>query len=73
VEKESNQPLHESISPRELDVLRLLGDGFSNAEIAQKLFISAATVKVHTRSIYGKLNVNSRIQAVIQAQKSNLL
>ena len=73
IEKETSQPLPEPLSPREFDVLRLLGDGFSNAEIAQKLFISVATVKVHTRSIYGKLNVNNRTQAILQAQKLNLL
>ncbi|MEP6988570.1 MAG: response regulator transcription factor, partial [Chloroflexota bacterium] len=71
--EETNQTLVERISPREFDVLHLLGDGCSNAEIAQKLFISVATVKVHTRSIYGKLNVSNRTQAILQAQKLNLL
>ncbi len=70
---QSNQLLLEPISPREFDVLHLLGDGLSNAEIAQKLFISVATVKVHTRSIYGKLSVSNRTQAILQAQKFNLL
>jgi LuxR family maltose regulon positive regulatory protein len=71
--KETGQPLLEPLSPREFDVLRLLGAGLSNAEIAQKLFISVATVKVHTRSTYGKLNVSNRTQAILQAQKLNLL
>ncbi len=65
--------LIEPLSPREFDVLRLVGEGLSNAEIAQKLFISVATVKVHTRNIYGKLNVSNRTQAILQAQKLNLL
>jgi LuxR family maltose regulon positive regulatory protein len=71
--KETGQPLLESLSPREFDVIRLLGAGLSNAEIAQELYISVATVKVHTRNIYGKLNVSNRTQAIIQAQKLNLL
>jgi predicted ATPase/DNA-binding CsgD family transcriptional regulator len=67
------QPLIEPLSGRELEVLRLIADGLSNAEIAQKLFLSVGTVKVHTRSIYGKLDVNSRTQAVAEAQKLSLL
>jgi len=69
----TSQPLLEPLSPREYEVLGLLGAGCSNAEIAQKLVISVATVKVHTRSIYGKLNVSTRTQAILQAQKLLLL
>ncbi|CAN5857605.1 hypothetical protein BH10CHL1_BH10CHL1_31700 [soil metagenome] len=72
IRQATNQPLLEPLSPRELDVLHLLGAGLSNAQIAQKLFIAVATVKVHTRSIYGKLNVSNRTQAVVQAQQLNL-
>ncbi|GHO60558.1 LuxR C-terminal-related transcriptional regulator [Ktedonobacter robiniae] len=71
--KEMSQPLLEPLSPREFEVLHHLGTGCSNAEIAQKLFISVATVKVHTRRIYGKLTVSNRTQAIIQAKKLNLL
>jgi ATP/maltotriose-dependent transcriptional regulator MalT len=71
--QETSQPLFEPLSPREYEVLRLLGAGCSNAEIAQKLVISVATVKVHTRRIYGKLNVSTRMQAILQAQKRQLL
>jgi predicted ATPase/DNA-binding CsgD family transcriptional regulator len=65
--------LVEALSDRELEVLRLVADGMSNAEIAYKLSLSVGTVKVHTRNIYGKLGVSSRTQAVAEAQKLKLL
>ena len=61
------------LSVRELEVLSLLADGLSNTEIAQTLFLSVGTVKVHTRRIYSKLDVNNRTHAVIKAQHLNLL
>lgn len=67
------QPLSEPLSPREREVLQLLGQGLSNAEIAHKLVISTATVKVHARNIYGKLDVSNRAQAIVRAQKLHLL
>jgi len=71
--QDQSQPLAESLSGRELEVLRLIADGLSNGEIAQKLYLSIGTVKVHARNIYGKLGVSSRTQAIAQAQKLNLL
>jgi DNA-binding CsgD family transcriptional regulator/tetratricopeptide (TPR) repeat protein len=67
------QGLTEPLSTRELEVLTLIAQGLSNAEIAQELYLSVGTVKVHTRSIYSKLGVDSRTQAVAQAQALNLL
>ena len=69
----ASQNLIEPLSARELEVLRLVAEGLSNAEIAQKLVLSVATVKVHTRNIYGKLDVSSRTEAIAQAHKRNLL
>jgi LuxR family maltose regulon positive regulatory protein len=67
------QPLIEPLSERELEVLRLLADGLSNPEIAQKLYLSVGTVKVHLKHIYGKLDVSSRTQAAARAHELGLL
>jgi LuxR family transcriptional regulator, maltose regulon positive regulatory protein len=53
-----------SLSPREIEVLRLMAEGLSNKEIAQRLYISLRTVKYHATNIFTKLNVSSRTQAV---------
>jgi LuxR family maltose regulon positive regulatory protein len=65
--------LVEPLSARELEVLHLIAEGLSNDSIARKLFLSVSTVKVHLRHIYGKLNVNSRTQAVARLHELNLL
>jgi LuxR family transcriptional regulator, maltose regulon positive regulatory protein len=65
--------LVEPLTPRERDVLRLISQGLSNKEIADKLFIALNTVKRHTSSIYGKLGVKSRTQAAAQAREFGLL
>jgi LuxR family maltose regulon positive regulatory protein len=67
------QPLVEHLSERELEVLRLIAAGLSNAEIAEELFIAVSTVKSHINHIYGKLGATNRIQAVAQAQELGLL
>jgi LuxR family maltose regulon positive regulatory protein len=67
------QPLVEPLSEREMEVLHLLAEGLSNKEIAQQLFISLPTVKSHTRSIYGKLAVHSRREAVSRAEALGIL
>lgn len=73
VRQPAKPPQNEFLSSRELEVLRLIADGFANAEIAARLFLTTGTVKAHTRSIYSKLGVNSRTQAVAEAQKLNLV
>jgi LuxR family maltose regulon positive regulatory protein len=67
------QPLPDPLTPRELDVLHLISQGLSNKDIAEKLVIALNTVKRHTSSIYGKLGVKSRTQAVARARELGLL
>ena len=57
----------------ELDVLRLLGVALTHREIARTLYVSANTVKTHTRNVYSKLGVSSRLQAVERAHQLGLL
>jgi len=68
----SNQNLIEPLTDRELEVLRLLAAGLSNAAIAEQLVVSIGTVKTHLKHIYGKLAVQSRTQAVAQARARGL-
>lgn len=68
-----DQPLIEPLSEREMEVLRLLSTGLSNPEIAQELFIATSTVRSHLKSIYGKLNVHKRWDAVHRAEELGLL
>lgn len=56
-----------TLSPRELEVLQLVAEGRTNAEIAKTLFLSEATVKTHLRRIFGKLQVTDRASAVATA------
>jgi LuxR family maltose regulon positive regulatory protein len=67
------QPLVEPLSSRELEVLRLITEGLSNREIAQRLFLALSTVKGHNRNIYGKLEVGRRTEAVARARELGLL
>jgi len=70
---QAGETLVEPLSERELTVLTLLADGFSNREIADKLFLSIATVKWYLTHIYSKIGVQSRTQAILRARQLNLL
>ena len=63
----------EQLTPRELDVLRLVAQGKTNSEIAEELVIGETTVKTHVTHIFTKLDLRDRVQAVVLAYESGLL
>ncbi len=65
--------IDESLSEREIEVLKLIASGLTNQDIAEKLFISLNTVRTHTKNINSKLDVHSRTQAVARAKKLGLI
>lgn len=65
LEKRPEQEPIQTLTEREMDVLRLIATGLSNKQIAAQLFISEETVKVHIRNLLRKLNVHSRVAATV--------
>jgi LuxR family maltose regulon positive regulatory protein len=65
--------LIDPLTPRELEIMRLISKGYSNPEIASELVVTINTIKKHTSNIYGKLGVRSRTQAIARAHELNLL
>jgi LuxR family maltose regulon positive regulatory protein len=66
-------PLAEPLSEREIEILRLVAQGLSNQQLANRLFITVGTTKWHLNNIYGKLGVASRTQAVALARELKLI
>jgi len=66
-------PELDALTPRELEVLTRMGRGLSNAELAQELTLSEATVKTHVARIFMKLNLRDRAQAVVLAYETGLV
>jgi two-component system, NarL family, response regulator LiaR len=64
---------HEDLTTREIEILLLMGEGKTNQDIADELFIALKTVKTHVSNILSKLNVQDRTQAVIYAFKHSLI
>lgn len=72
--REKSVPLlHEQLTPRELEVLCLIGHGKSNQEIAEELFIGIKTVKTHVSNVLAKLAVEDRTQIAIYAHRHGLV
>jgi DNA-binding NarL/FixJ family response regulator len=66
-------PAVEPLTPRELQVLTLVADGLTNAQIGRRLFIGEATVKTHLLRVFGKLGVDDRTRAVTIAMERGVL
>ncbi|MBO0795050.1 MAG: response regulator transcription factor, partial [Ktedonobacteraceae bacterium] len=64
---------HDELSPREIEILKLIAEGASNRKIAEKLVLAEGTVKNHVSNILGKLHTENRTQAAYLARERNLL
>ena len=65
--------LIEPLTERELEVLRLIAEGLTNRQIAERLSVVVGTVKAHNNSIYGKLGARNRVQALARGRELGLL
>lgn len=68
-----SSPLVEPLSPRELEIVRLIAQGLSNQEIGHRLFLALDTIKGHNRRIFEKLQVQRRTEAIVRARELGLL
>src|SRR5262249_48299068 len=71
--KSAQPPPADSLSEREIEVLRLVAAGLSNQEIAQEMVVALSTVKWHLKNIYSIFNVHNRAQAIKRAREIQLI
>lgn len=69
----ANETPEKTLTPRELEVLRLMARGWSNLKIAQSMCVTEATIKFHVGNIYDKLSVTSRVEAILYAAQRSLV
>lgn len=69
----SRAKVRDILTPREIEIVRMVTSGLSNREIGEKLFISEGTVKTHLHSVYEKLSLKSRLQLARYAQENGLV
>lgn len=72
-DEKAENPKNYNITKRERNIIKLIAEGYSNAEISEQLVISKNTVKNHVSNIIKKLSVNDRVQIALLARKENLL
>jgi ATP/maltotriose-dependent transcriptional regulator MalT len=73
LQEHANRSLEEPLTVRELEVLTLIASGLSNREICSTLFLALSTVKGYNQTIYGKLQVKHRTEAVVKAKVLGLV
>lgn len=72
-DKVPSEPVDSPLSKREHEILLLISEGYSNQQIADKLFISLNTTKTHLKNIYQKLNVKRRTEALFRARELRII
>lgn len=71
--EESRREAAEALTPRELEIVRMVARGLRNRAIAEQLFISEGTVKIHLHNIYQKIEIDGRLELAVYAQRKGLV